>query len=91
MRSVEAHVVAVLELEHDVLVVERLAAGQDDTLEHAPRVVRGPDVAPHPGAPGLEARAGPALVALEGIVGAHDPASSLSRSASRTSLSLIHI
>ena len=69
--DVQADVVAGLELDDDVLVVEGLAAGQDDALEDAARVVRGQDVAPDADAEGLEPRPGPALVALEGIGRAH--------------------
>jgi len=50
---VQADVVAGLELDHEVLVVEGLAARQDHALEDAALVVGGAHVAPDAHAPGL--------------------------------------
>ncbi len=83
--DVQADVVAGLQLQDEVLVVEGLAPGKDDPLEDAAGVVGGAHVAPHPDLPPLEAGPGAPLVALERVLGGgHLSASSLSFSASST-------
>ena len=64
----EADVVAVLQLHHDVEVVERLAPREDDPLEDRAGVVRRADVAPDLHVEPDQDLARVPLVALEGIV-----------------------